>query len=418
MQKVFIKTFGCRTNLYDSQIMLQNIKDFEIINDETNADIVIINSCSVTNGADSGVKSYINKMKKLEKKVYLTGCGVKTKGKDLFESSLVFGVFPHSQKENINNLLKQKSTFFIAESSPTHIDSTIIEKFIGKSRAFIKIQEGCDFKCSYCIIPFTRGPARSLSQQSILNQIEILASSGVQEVVLTGTNVGSYGKDTNTNLAKLLNEIYKLNVLKRVRIGSLEPSQIDEELLEILQCEIMERHLHIALQHTSDTMLEIMNRINRTHSDLKLCNKLKNMGFCVGSDFIVGHPGESGSVWQEALQNLKNLPLTHIHPFIYSKRDGTKSAIMKQEIKGDIAKTRLHMLKEIVESKNVEFRNSNKSTPLKVLIESSRQENGMWRCNGFDQFFNKIELSSKSALPLWIEIKNYDIAKKGNYAFI
>lgn len=407
---VFFKTFGCRTNLFDTQVMIANLKDFVQVQNEDEAQIIVINSCTVTNGADSGVKSYLNKIKKTGKKIYFTGCGVQTRGKEVLEQ--VNGVFAHDHKEKINSLLLQEQRFYLPAQDEKHIDKTLVSEFVGKSRAFIKIQEGCDFRCSYCIIPFSRGKARSLEQSAILEQIKILAQKGIKEVVLTGTNMGSYGKDTQTNISKLIKAIAKINGIKRIRLGSLEPSQIDEEFLELLGEEFLENHLHIALQHTHNKMLEIMNRINRFESDVALLEKIADKGFGIGSDYIVGHPGENEEIWEEAYQNLQKMPLTHIHPFIYSPREGTPSAQMKPTVLGNIAKARLHQVNQLIEEKNLAFRHQHSHIPLKVLIET--RKSGEYQ--GLDQFFNKVKIQSFSPISDFVTIKDYQIMTQCNLA--
>ena len=428
--KVYFKTFGCRTNLYDTQVMRQNLHDFEATLEESEASIVVVNSCTVTNGADSGVRSYVRKIQSQGKKILFAGCGVGTQGKALFRQNLVSGILGHSYKEHINTALKQlshsKKVFYADELDKKHLDSTMIAEFVGKSRAFIKIQEGCDFACSYCVIPLVRGAARSYEIDSVRSQVQSLIDSGISEVVLTGTNVGSYGKDKGTNISTLLKELFKLDGLKRVRIGSLEPSQIDDEFLELLGEEKFCRHLHIALQHTHDEMLSIMNRVNRFDTDARLLEKIASLGYAIGTDFIVAHPGESEAIWQEALANAKSLPLTHIHPFIYSLRDGTKSAnLIKQYplIRGDVAKSRLHELQSAIKAKNRAFRESKKAknTSLKILIE--KQLGGHYY--GLDEFFNKIIIQSMhdTQAPLqkssqWLAISDYEIKEEHNYAII
>lgn len=417
-KKVYFKTFGCRTNLFDTQVMKSCIgEEFECVNDEESADVVVVNSCTVTNGADSGVRGYLNKIRHLDKKVYLTGCGVGTRGKELFHNNLAHSVFAHSFKESIGDFLRTDERFFYEEKNDTHIDSTMIAEFANKSRAFLKIQEGCNFSCSYCIIPSVRGRARSYPKEKILNQICALSENGVDEVVLTGTNVGSYGIDLdNYNLAKLICDINALNVLKRLRVGSLEPSQINDELKDVLNLPLMERHLHIALQHTSNTMLEVMNRLNRVESDLALFDEFAQKGFCLGSDFIVGHPGESEEVWQESLHNFRTFPLTHLHPFIYSKRDGTRSSALVNEVKGDIAKERLHTLKDIITHNNESFRKAHR-VPLEVLVESKIESANGFMYSGLDQFFNRFYfVSSQEGLEgKWLTFTSYEIHKEGNY---
>ena len=407
--KVYFKTFGCRTNLFDTQIMMSRLKDFTITQDEKDADIVVVNSCTVTNGADSSVRNYINKLNRANKKVYLTGCGAFTKGESLFSQKKVVGVFGHSEKERVNELLKQENFFELGDLK--HIDSNIVTQFIGKSRAFIKVQEGCDFRCSYCIIPYVRGNARSMDEELIVEQVRRLAANGFGEFILTGTNVGSYGKDSGSSLAKLLKRVSMIRGVRRLRVGSIEPIQITEEFEEILEEPWMAKHLHIALQHTSDRMLEIMNRRNRVREDLELFEKIALKGYAIGTDFIVGHPGESEEIFAEAYENLKRFPLTHIHLFTYSKRDGTPAATMKPEVRGDVAKRRYKMIKELIESKNRAFRQNR--GPLEVLVESKKGEFYF----GHDQYFNPVFIESELDLGgNWVHIEKYEIRDDGNYA--
>lgn len=403
-KKVYFKTFGCRTNVFDTQVMMSNLKDFDITMDEKEADMVVINSCTVTNSADSTARGYINHLKKLPKdpKVFFTGCGVWTKGEGLFKEKKIESLFGHSEKEKINTLLKKEERFFEA-GDLEHIDDTIVDKFIGKSRAFIKIQEGCDFRCSYCIIPHVRGDARSYQEDKILEQISTLATNGFGEFILTGTNVGSYGKKQHTSLAKLLKKISMVKGVRRIRLGSVEPIQIDDEFREIIKEPWMAKQLHIALQHTSKKMLDIMNRRNKVLDDLELFEFLSSNGYALGTDFIVGHPGESDELWREAMENLHRFPLTHVHAFTYSKRDGTPSATMKNEVRGNIAKARYHELVKIIDNKNLEFRRN--IQPLSVLIESKKDN----IYTGLDQFFNKIEVHSEVDLVGdWIEVDTYN----------
>lgn len=409
--KVYFKTFGCRTNVFDTQVMMSNLKDFEVTLDENEANIVVINSCTVTNSADSTARTYINSLKKLPQnpRVIFTGCGVWTKGETLFKENKVDSLFGHSQKENINDLLLNEERFFEA-GDLTHIDKTIVEEFVGKSRAFIKIQEGCDFRCSYCIIPYVRGDARSYSEDKILEQVTTLATNGFGEFILTGTNVGSYGKKQHTSLAKLLKKMSLIKGVRRIRMGSIEPIQIDDEFKEIINEPFMAKHLHIALQHTSKEMLKIMNRRNKVLSDLELFEFLRENGYALGTDFIVGHPGETEALWKEAIENLHRFPLTHVHAFTYSKRDGTPSATMKPQIKGDIAKVRYNELINIIEQKNYNFRKENKKT-LEVLVE--QEKNGKYI--GLDQFFNQIEIDSTADLVGdWVYINDYEVKADKN----
>ncbi|ORI04105.1 tRNA (N(6)-L-threonylcarbamoyladenosine(37)-C(2))-methylthiotransferase MtaB [Campylobacter concisus] len=412
MQKIFFKTFGCRTNIYDTELLKSYIKDYEITNDEESADIVVINSCTVTNSADSGVRNYINGVKRRGAKVVLTGCGAVSKGKELFNSG-IFGVLGASKKSDLNELLKQEKPFFEL-GNLNSVDKNIVTNYENHTKAFIKIQEGCNFSCSYCIIPSVRGKARSMDEAMILKEARILAQNGYNELVLTGTNIGSYGKDTNSSLGKLLANLGKISGIRRIRLGSIEPSQIDESFREILKEEWLERHLHIALQHTSQAMLKIMRRRNNAFSDLELFNELSSLGFALGTDYIVGHPGESEEIWAEAVENFKKFPITHLHAFVYSPRRDTHSATLKSDVSGDVAKSRLKILQGITLQNNENFRKKHNGA-LKILVE---QKNGEFY-EGFDQFYNKAKiLSQKDITKEWVEVSEYEVKPDANYAKI
>jgi MiaB-like tRNA modifying enzyme len=392
---------------------MSKLREFELSNDEHSSDIIVVNSCTVTNGADSSVRNYISSMKRKnpDAKVILAGCGSHSKGESLFADKKVFGVMGHSEKENINEILKVETPFYEI-GDLKHIDSTIVDEFVGKSRAFIKIQEGCDFRCSYCIIPAVRGDARSHKEETILEQVTKLAANGFGEFILTGTNVGSYGQDHHTSMAKLLKKMSMIRGVRRIRIGSLEPIQIDDEFMELLDESWMAKHLHIALQHTSDKMLKLMNRRNSYNTDLELLNKIASRGYALGTDFIVGHPGEDEKEWKEAIERVKTLPLTHVHAFSYSKRDNTVSATMKPEVRGNIAKERHRELTEIIKAKNFAFRRDHTGN-LEVLLENGKDD----IYYGFDQYFNKVEIRSEEDLSSnWVLLNNVEVNSDGNKA--
>ncbi len=412
-KRVFFKTFGCRTNIYDTQIMVENLKDFELCHDENEADIIVINSCTVTNSADSRARGYISKVSKLGKRVIYAGCGAISKGEKLFKEKKVFGVFGHSEKENINQILKENERF-IKIGDLSSVENSIVYNFEGKNRAFIKIQEGCDFRCSYCIIPYVRGDARSQDEKKIIEQIEILTQNDYSEFILTGTNIGSYGKDKKTSLGKLLKKISLIRGVKRIRLGSIEPVQIDDEFMEIVDESWLEKHLHIALQHTNEEMLRIMHRRNNYKDDIKLFEKLADKGFALGTDYIVGHPGESDERFEDGFNKLKRLPLTHIHCFTYSKREDTPSAKMDSVVPGDIAKARHRKVEELIKEKNYTFR-KNIKTPLNILVEEYK--NGYFR--GFDQYYNRVNIKSSKELDNeWVILDNFEVKRDMTYGEI
>lgn len=414
-EKIYFKTFGCRTNIYDTELLKGYIKDYELTNDESEADIIIVNSCTVTNGADSGVRAYINALQGRGVKIVLTGCAAASKGKELLDKKAIFGVLGAGNKSQINALLSQKKEFY--ELSPLNfIDTDIVKRFENHTKAFVKIQEGCDYACSYCIIPSVRGKSRSVSENELVKQVQILANNGYTEFVLTGTNIGSYGRKDGTTLGRLLQKLGAVNGVRRIRLGSLEPAQIDESFKEILSECWIERHLHIALQHTSEKMLRLMRRRSHTKDDLALFEFLRSKGYALGTDFIVAHPGENTEIWEEALENFKKFALTHLHAFIFSPRNGTHSATLLAQnasINGALAKERLQTLKSIVAQNNFEFRQ--RQGALSVLVEGHK--NGFYE--GYDEFYNKIKIkSNKDISKKWLIIDKYEVRREGNFAEI
>jgi len=400
--KVFIKTFGCRSNIFDTELMKNRLNN--IAKNENEADLIIVNSCTVTNFADRDLRQYINKYQ--NKKIILTGCAAYTQGEKLLNEKKVSAVLGHQYKENIDKFLD----FEGLKLGNFDFKNKETLKEIHKSKAFIKIQEGCDFDCAYCIIPAVRGHSRSIDENIIINEVKELAQKGIKEFVLTGINMGSYGKDTNTTLSTLIEKLSAIRGVKRIRLGSLEPSQITDSLIKLTQNGILEKHLHIALQHTSDRMLRIMKRRNRVNTTLPLFEKLADIGIALGTDYIVGHPGESEEIWQEALKNFKKYPLTHIHIFRYSPREGTLSSKMKQDVRGDVAKKRAKILEDIVKKNNFEFRLQKK--PLLIHIED--EKNGF--LYGYDEYYNKMKLPNKFQKGEWVRVKNYEVKEDINVA--
>jgi MiaB-like tRNA modifying enzyme len=408
-KRVFFKTFGCRTNLFDTQVMIARLGMHHRVWREAEADTVVVNSCTVTNAADSGVRNYISRLRRNHPQIEIlfTGCAALTQGEQLYRQGRVDGLFSHAQKERVAHFVTTPSGAI--EHQSDHLDETLLERFEGKQRAFVKIQEGCDFSCSYCIIPTVRGRARSYSTDRVATQIEQLVGQGFGEFVLTGTNTGSFGRDRGESLSWLLDRLFQIPGIKRLRLGSLEPSQIDAALMERLTHPVMARHLHIALQHTSNTMLKKMNRINRFESDRALLEQLAAEGFALGTDYIVGFPGESETLFSEALENLERLPLTHIHPFTYSPRDNTPAAALKQDVQGPIAARRRQQVVDRVALKHRHFYQSRSISPLWVLVEQS--DRGV--STGLDQYFTRVALDGVFEPGSWVMVRDFSVDETG-----
>lgn len=354
--KVAIHSLGCKVNIYESEYVISLLKknNYQIVDFSSFSDIYIINTCSVTNESDRKSRKAISQARKSNPNaiIIVMGCYSQLKA-DEIEADIIIG---NKDKSKIIELIneyqaKKEKVKKIYDLKHTTFENMEIDKFINHTRAFVKIQDGCNAFCSYCIIPYTRGNIRSKNKEDVINEIKKLVDNGYQEIVLTGIHTGKYGKDLNTNLETLLKELVKIKGLYRLRLSSIEINEITEGIIKLIkENNIMAKHLHIPLQSGSDKILKLMNR----HYDTKyFYEKIKKIreeipDISITTDLIVGFPYETEECFAETIDLLKKIKFSHIHTFPYSKRDGTKASLMPQ-IDGNIKKKRV---KEVLEISN------------------------------------------------------------------
>lgn len=353
---VAIHSLGCKVNIYESEYVISLLKknNYQIVDFSSFSDIYIINTCSVTNESDRKSRKAISQARKNNPNaiIIVMGCYSQLKA-DEIEADIIIG---NKDKSKIIELIneyqaKKEKVKKIYDLKHTTFENMEIDKFINHTRAFVKIQDGCNAFCSYCIIPYTRGNIRSKNKEDVINEIKKLVDNGYQEIVLTGIHTGKYGKDLNTNLETLLKELVKIKGLYRLRLSSIEINEITEGIIKLIkENNIMAKHLHIPLQSGSDKILKLMNR----HYDTKyFYEKIKKIreeipDISITTDLIVGFPYETEECFAETIDLLKKIKFSHIHTFPYSKRDGTKASLMPQ-IDGNIKKKRV---KEVLEISN------------------------------------------------------------------
>lgn len=354
--KVAIHSLGCKVNIYESEYVISLLKknNYQIVDFSSFSDIYIINTCSVTNESDRKSRKAISQARKNNPNaiIIVMGCYSQLKA-DEIEADIIIG---NKDKSKIIELIneyqaKKEKVKKIYDLKHTTFENMEIDKFINHTRAFVKIQDGCNAFCSYCIIPYTRGNIRSKNKEDVINEIKKLVDNGYQEIVLTGIHTGKYGIDLNTNLETLLKELVKIKGLYRLRLSSIEINEITEGIIKLIkENNIMAKHLHIPLQSGSDKILKLMNR----HYDTKyFYEKIKKIreeipDISITTDLIVGFPYETEEYFAETIDLLKKIKFSHIHTFPYSKRDGTKASLMPQ-IDGNIKKKRV---KEVLEISN------------------------------------------------------------------
>ena len=375
--KVKAVTLGCKVNAYESEYILSSFKDrgYEITNDV--ADIYIVNTCSVTNTSDAKSRKVINRLIRENPNsiIVVMGCMIEA-NKDIKIPgvSLIIG---NKDKNKVVDLveayLKDKQVRKILYDN---FDDTFEDMFItnmtSHTRAFVKIQDGCENFCSYCIIPYTRGKQRSKDPDLVIKEIETLVSNGYKEIVLTGIHTGHYGSDLQTTFPDLLKRIVKINGLERLRISSIEITELNDEFFEVLKANpIIVSHLHIPLQAGSDTVLQAMNRKYLTNYFENKVKKIREIrpDISLTTDVIVGFPGETEEEFQETLDFVSKIKFTKVHVFPYSRRKGTKADTMPNQIPENIKKERVKRLIDLSNKLEKEYLDLFLNKEVEVLIE-------------------------------------------------
>lgn len=368
--KFYIHTLGCKVNSYESRIMTEDLINAGYVEEKDNnipADIYIINTCSVTNTADSKSLKLIRQAIKKNKDAIIVVCGCLAQAKpetvNIDGVDIVIGNKNKSKvSEYINEYVKNKNKKTdIYDISNVEFETMKLNNF-DKTRAFIKIQDGCNNFCAYCIIPYTRGSVRSKPREDILNEIDHLTLNGHKEIVLTGIHTGNYGSEfDNYDFADLLNEIVKIKKLSRIRISSIEITELNDRVLEIIKNNnVLVDHLHIPLQSGSDEILKLMNRKYDTKYFIEKINKIRKIrpDISITTDVIVGFPNETDKNFNETIETIKKVDFSKLHVFPYSKREGTKAATMEGQIKEEVKKQRVMELLKL--SKELENKYMNK----------------------------------------------------------
>ncbi len=345
-----MNTLGCKANLYDTMLIKNQLKDhhIEFVPFKEQADIYIINTCTVTNNADAQSRQLIRKAKRQapHSVVIVTGCYTHVDEKGLREMAEVDYIFNNQEKDQI--ALTIGSLF----PSVTTQEHHFLTDFDHKTRPFLKIQDGCHSFCSYCVIPYARTMMHSMKPQKVIEQIKHFSDQGYKEVVLTGIHLGFYGEDLDqkTDLYHLLKQLDQERVIERIRISSIDPHEITPELIQLIkESEIIQPHLHIALQYGEDTILKRMRRRDRIGvaiERIQMARKeIPNLFF--GFDIIVGFPGESDQIFQTCINTLNILQPDYLHVFPYSKRPFTQAAQFDQQVHGKIIKKRAKTLRTL-----------------------------------------------------------------------
>ncbi len=379
MRSVGVLTLGCKVNTYESEFVINElqkagyvIKDFDDI-----CDVYIINTCTVTNSSDSKSRKMIRQAIRRNPNACVVAMGCFIAANPEYSEDGLDIIIGNKDKSKIVELLDEyfsKKEILRKQyvGRLKEFEDMYITEFPGRTRAFVKIQDGCDNFCTYCIIPFVRGKCRSKEEDKVVEEVTSLVKNGYREIVLTGIHTGSYGVDLETNFAHLLRRLIEIKGLDRLRISSIEATELNEEVLDVLRnSTVLVDHLHIPIQAGSNPILKAMNR----KYDLDYFkNKIEEIreirpNISISTDVIVGFPGESRELFLETINTCREIGFSKLHVFPYSERRGTASARLDGKIDGGEKKNRARQLIEVSEELEINYMNKFINKEVEVLIE-------------------------------------------------
>jgi len=410
MNKVAFHTLGCKLNFSETSTIARQFKDagWQKVAFPGPADVYVINTCSVTENADKECKSIVNKAMTANSdgKVIIIGCYAQLKPQEISEINGVDLVLGAQEKFNVLEYLSSINKNDKGSYISCEIDQ--IDSFISsyssddRTRVFLKVQDGCDYSCTFCTIPLARGKSRSDTVKNVINQANEITKSGAKEIVLTGINLGDFGLDVNGDRVEkfidLVNALDKLEGLERIRISSIEPNLLSHEIIEIIsKSKKFVPHFHILLQSGSDEMLKLMRRRYLSNLYSEKVEKIKSlMPHCsIGVDVIVGFPGESDDIFNETLNFLKDLDISYLHVFTYSERENTPAKDYKGKVPMEIRKLRNKTLRNLSIKKQRAFYEKNIGETRPVLFEAEIQNDFIY---GYTDNYVRVRTNYSEAL--------------------
>lgn len=422
--RIAIQTLGCKVNQSESSSMegmLRN-EDHDIVGYDDNPDVCIVNTCTVTRKSDYQSRQLIRKAIKTGARVLATGCYAQLKPDELSKIDGLDLIIGNSDKKDIVSYIN-KLTGSNAEPSINvnpHSSFLPLQPYYStRSRAFLKIQDGCDFSCTYCTVPLARGKSRSLKQEDVLLTAGGLSYDGYNEIVLTGIHIGCYGLDLNPKgtLSDIVNMLIGSFPHIRFRISSLEPHEIKDDFLPFIKNGNLCAHLHIPLQSGSDRILKAMNRNYTTDCYKKVINRILSAcpDIAIGTDIITGFPGENEDDFNDTLEFIKELPLNYIHVFPYSKRSNTPASLFNDQINDKIKRDRVKTLIDISNKKRLASLNKSLGKILDVIIENKSLNDSLYKGIS-DNYLRLMIRANDLSKGQRIKVRVISLTKSGLYA--
>lgn len=422
MKKVAFYTLGCKVNQYETEAMAELFENdgYETVDFSDVADVYVINTCSVTNMGDRKSRQIIRRARKNNKNavIAVTGCYAQTAAEEVLAIDGVNLVLGNQDRKNIvslvNELTSSSSINHVSDIMTNHeFEELQIKNYSNRTRAFIKIQEGCNQFCSYCIIPYARGPVRSRKADDVINEIKTLAQNGFKEIILVGIHVASYGFDLeNTSLTKLISEIDAIEGIERIRMSSIEPMTLNDEFIQsVKQSKKLCHHFHISLQSGCDETLKRMNRKYTTTQFKGIVDGLREAfdDVAITTDIMVGFPGETEDEFEKTLKFIDEVDFADAHVFQYSQRRGTPAAKRPNQIAPEIKEKRSKEVIAKTKKSRDNFLNRFVGQTVRVLFEQ-RSSDGMYE----GKTDNYITVHAETELELNDCFKNVLLEKAEN----
>ena len=407
MKKVALHNLGCKVNAYETEAMQEMLEKhgYEIVPFKEGADIYIINTCTVTNIADRKSRQMLHRAKKMnpEAIVVATGCYVQAQEKNGEVDECIDIIVGNNKKKDIIEILEQHIKKAVIDINHTkEYEEMHLSKTAEHTRAYIKVQDGCNQFCTYCIIPFARGRVRSRAKEDVIREVTDLAGNGYKEVVLTGIHLSSYGVDLEQeDLLSLILAVHEVEGIERIRLGSLEPRIITEEFARtISSLPKMCPHFHLSLQSGCDETLKRMNRRYTSNEYYEKCQLLRKYfdNPALTTDVIVGFPGETEEEFEKSKAFVDKVDFYETHIFKYSKRQGTKAAVMEHQIPEQIKTLRSNEMLEMDEIKRKRYEENLVGTEVEVLFEEQIEKNGETFWVGHTKEYVKVALRTEENL--------------------
>ncbi len=412
MKKAALHNLGCKVNAYETEAMQQMLENagYEIVPFQEYADVYIINTCSVTNMADRKSRQMLHraKAKNPDAVVVGTGCYIQTKEEEALKDTAIDIVIGNNKKHELVERIeafmkdhKDRDDVLDINHEKQEYEELFLSRTAEHTRAFIKVQDGCNQFCSYCIIPYARGRVRSRKPEHVVKEVERLAANGYKEIVLTGIHLSSYGTDLGDNLLHLIREVHKIDGIERIRLGSLEPRLVTEDFAkELSGLSKICPHFHLSLQSGCDATLQRMNRKYTAEEYAHACSLLRNVFDhpAITTDVIVGFPGETEEEFQITKEYLARIHFYEMHIFKYSKRQGTKAAVMPEQISEQEKTNRSAQLIKLGEKMSKEFRQHYIGSTQEVLFEEENEIDGRTYFTGYTREYVKVAVESEENL--------------------